>query len=244
MSLRPYGALLVLAVGGMRQQASFAELADVTLSGLLVDAERSGDLEVSWTVESFWQGCQELLPDGIGELVTAFWCRRGTRENLKDCCRVLQQDFDHRESGGKVGIGTDQVQLLLSLLGGLRLIVDEAKDGQSHSEAKEDEAEAADGSNDVVAEQLSVAKLGGLKELVELFLLGTAESKLDALLREGLVEVVEVAANLLELLIGNATGTGKHIVPYKLCRHGIEDETAEESVFGIGNQIEDLLRRS
>ena len=244
MLLRPYGALLVLAVGGMRQLARLAELADVTLSGLLVDAERSGDLEVGRAIESFWQGCQELLPDGIGELVAASWCRCRTRENLKDCCRVLQQDFDHRESGGKVGIGTDQVQLLLPLLVGLRLIVDEAKDGQGHREAKEDEAEAADRGNDVVAKQLSVAKLGGLKELVELLLLGTAEGELDALLREGLVEIVEVAANLLKLLIGDAAGAGKHIVPYQLRRHGIEDETAEQTVFGIGYQIEDLLRRS
>ena len=212
----------------MRQLARFAELADVTLSGLLVDVERIGDFEIGRTVKSFWQRCQKLLPDGIGKLVTASWRRHSTRENLKDCSGVLQQDFDHRESGGKVGISTDQAKIFLPFLGGLWLTIDEAKDG----------------SNDVVAEQLSEAKLCGLKELVELVLLGTAEGELDALLREGLVEVVEVTANLLELLISNAAGVGKHVVPDQLRRHGIEDETAEQTVFGIGNQIENLLRRS
>ena len=211
----------------MRQLARFAELADVTLSGLLVDVERIGDFEIGRTVKSFWQRCQELLPDGIGKLVTASWRRHSTRENLKDCSGVLQQDFDHRESGGKVGISTDQAKIFLPFLGGLWLTIDEAKDGKGHREAKEDETKATDGSNDVVAEQLSEAKLCGLKELVELVLLGTAEGELDALLREGLVEVVEVAANLLELLISNAAGASKHVVPDKLRRHGIEDETAE-----------------
>lgn len=206
-----------------------------------------GDIAEIGTGEGDGQGGEELRARAFGELLHALGCPDGlgaARQGLKDRCRVLQQDFDHRESGGKVGIDADQMQLLLPFLRWLGWVVDETKDGQDHRKAKEDEAETTDGGDDVVAEELSVAKLGGLEEGVELVLLCTAEGELDALLREGLVEVVEVAAYLLELLIGDGAGAGKHVVPDQLRGHDIEDETAEESVFGIRDEIEDLLGRS
>ena len=60
--------------------------------------------------------------------------------------------------------------------------VDQTKDGENHREAKEDEPQATDGSNDVVAKELGVVQLGGLEEMVELRLLGAAEGELDLLL--------------------------------------------------------------
>lgn len=50
---------------------------------------------------------------------------------------MLQQSFDHCQSGIKVGIDTDQP---LPYLFGWNL-VDEAKDGKNHGDTKEDEAE-------------------------------------------------------------------------------------------------------
>lgn len=87
MSWHPFGVLLVLAIGGVRQLAGFAQVGDVPLSGALDDVERSGGFEVSRTVEGVGQGCQELLPDGIAQLPTAFQ-GGGTvslaRQRLKD----------------------------------------------------------------------------------------------------------------------------------------------------------------
>lgn len=76
-------------------------------------------------------------------------------------------------------------------------------------------------------------------------LLGAAECELDALSGKGLLELVEIEADLLELFIGGRTfGESEGVAPNKLGFHDIEDETAEEAVFSIGNEIEHLLRRS
>ena len=156
---------------------------------------------------------------------------------------MLQQDFDHGQGSVEVGIGADHAKIFISTLGGLRRIVDAAKDGQDHREAKEDEAEAADGGHDFVAEQLSEAKLRGLEVGVELVHLGTAEGELDWPFGELLQEGEEVAAYLLELLISRgATMGSKHVVPDQFGFHDIEDETAEQAVFSIRDEIEDLLR--
>ena len=227
----------------MRQLARFDEELQVTLSGFFGDVERSGGIEVGWAVESFWQCCQELFAGFGCDYLTAFQdrCLGVARQRLKDSCRVLQQDFDHGQGGVEVGIGADQPLDVFQAFAWC--LVDEAKDAEDHREAKEDEAEATDGGHDFVAKQLSEAKLGGFKEVVELVHLGEAESELDRPLGELLQEGEEVAANLLELLIGGGTTMGgKHVVPDQFGFHDIEDETAEQAVFSIRDEIEDLLR--
>ena len=83
------------------------------------------------------------------------------RQGLKDGDGVLQQDFDHRESGGKVGISTnkDGFRTMTFLVAGRQresAIVHLAEHRQDHREAKEDETEATDRGNDIVAEERSV----------------------------------------------------------------------------------------
>ena len=61
--------------------------------------------------------------------------------------------------------------------------------------------------------------------------------------RERLQEGTEVFADFLELLVGSgAAMSGKGVVPDQFCFHDIEDEAAEQAVFSIRNQVEDLLR--
>ena len=78
---------------------------------------------------------------------------------------MLQQDFDHRQSGVEVDIRAHKLPHIF--LGLFRSLIHLAKDGQDHSEAKQDEAKTTNRGNDFVAVLLSVAKLGGLKEVVE-----------------------------------------------------------------------------
>ena len=60
-----------------------------------------------------------------------------------------------------------------------------------------------------------------------------------------LVELVEVPADFLEKLIGGGTiRIVKHVVPHDFRGHNIEDEATEETVFGRGDEIEDLFWRA
>lgn len=83
------------------------------------------------------------------------------RQGLKDGDGVLQQDFDHRESGGKVRVCAkeDGFGTLASFVAGRQregASVHLTEHGQDHREAKEDETEATDRGNDIVAEERSV----------------------------------------------------------------------------------------
>ena len=83
------------------------------------------------------------------------------RQGLKDGDGVLQQDFDHRESGGKVRVCAkeDGFGTLASFVAGRQregASVHLTEHGQDHRKAKEDETEATDRGNDIVAEERSV----------------------------------------------------------------------------------------
>ena len=95
----------------MVELARPAKVGDVPLSGLLVDAKVGSGLQVGGTVEGIRQSGQEGLHVAFGALsavlpeATSFG---PARQGQKDGDGVLQQDFDHRESGGKVGISTSE----------------------------------------------------------------------------------------------------------------------------------------
>ena len=59
------------------------------------------------------------------------------------------------------------------------------------------------------------------------------------------MELEESFADFLETVVsGAAVGGGKDVVPDEFGGHGIEHETAEKSVFGVGDEVENLLRRT
>lgn len=59
------------------------------------------------------------------------------------------------------------------------------------------------------------------------------------------MKLEEVVAYLLKKLISRrAVGLVEHIMPNDFGGHDIEDETAEEAIFGRGNEVEDLLGRA
>ena len=60
MSLRPFGAFLVLAVGWSGELTRLAELSDVTLCGLGGDAKGLGNSAIVGTVEGIRQ-CRKKL---------------------------------------------------------------------------------------------------------------------------------------------------------------------------------------
>lgn len=135
----------------MVEQARPAKVGDVPLSGLFVDAKVGSGLQVGGTVEGIRQSGQEGLHVAFGALAPVLpeASFSPARQGLKDGDGVLQQDFDHRESGGKVGISTSENGLgtMAIIAAGRRregAIVHLAKDGQDHSEAKEDETKTTD----------------------------------------------------------------------------------------------------
>ena len=90
----------------MVEQAGLAEFRDVPLSGFLCYAERSGGMKIGCTVEGIRKGVEKRLAFVVGCTLATRLVEVAARQGLKDCGRVLQQDFDHRQGGGKVGIST------------------------------------------------------------------------------------------------------------------------------------------
>ena len=88
----------------MREVARLAQLGDVPLCSFLRDAERSGGFEVGCAAEGIRKGFEEGLATVAGNAMATGFVEVVARQGLKDRCRVLQQDFDHRESGGKVRV--------------------------------------------------------------------------------------------------------------------------------------------
>ena len=168
----------------MVKQAGLAELGDVTLSGFLRYAERSGGLEIGGAVKGIRKGCVEGLTAVVGVAMAIGLAELVTWQGLKDRCRVLQQDFDHRQGGGKVGIGTfkDRLRLLAFHIDDRQwegAFVHLAEHCQDHREAKEDEAKATDRSNDVVAEDVGVLHLRQREEIMEPLPLAGGELEMD-----------------------------------------------------------------
>jgi hypothetical protein len=81
---------------------------------------------------------------------------------------------------------------------------------------------------------------------VELILLGLRETEPNGGRRlEDFVKFVELRANAAKTGIERIdTIVGKYVVPNQTDIHEIENEATEKAVFGIGNEREDLSRRT
>ena len=242
----------------MVELARGAELADVTLSGLFCDVERGSNLDVFGTVEAVRQRGEEARTRCLGELTRAFGgdgrCRAFVRmpgQGLEDFGGVLQQHLDDGHGRLEVDVGADDALRLFDLSQwgafpaprGDGKSIHEAKDGDDHRNAEKDKTEATDRGHDVVAEGVGIVALRLSKEVVETPLLIVAERELHLDGGKVLQEGVEVLSNLTETLIGGGTiRHGEHIAPDEFGLHDVEDETAEEAVFSIRNEVEDLLQ--
>lgn len=120
----------------------------------------------------------------------------------------------------------------------------DAQVGEYHRDAEDDEAEAADGGDDV----FSVGDGRNVLEFVEdgvefLFMVGLElECRLGGV-EQRFAEVVEFAAEVGEVFVKRAFRVfGKDVVPDEPYGKLIEDDAAEEAVFGVGDEVLDLAR--
>lgn len=148
---------------------------------------------------------------------------------------VLQQDLRHDEDGTEVEVVADDDR-------GDGATVHQAERSENHGEAEGDEAETTDGGDDIGAEKVGVFELNLFEETVELLLLAGGQRETDGLrLLKRLIECEEPVAEMLEIFVEGFGVFGKDIVPFDAEIHIVEDETAEETVFGVGNECQDLL---
>lgn len=148
---------------------------------------------------------------------------------------VLQQDLRHDEDGTEVEVVADDDR-------GDGATVHQAERSENHGEAEGDEAETTDGGDDIGAEKVGVFELNLFEEAVELLLLACGKRETDGLrLLKRLIEREEAMAKMLEVFVEGFGIFGKDIVPFDAKIHIVEDEAAEEAVFGVGNECQDLL---
>ena len=86
----------------------------------------------------------------------------------------------------------------------------------------------------------------GGESFIEVSSLDCCEGETDVLgLFEDGVEVVELPAECLKMFIKGGVGVGaEHIVPDEAEVEEVEDEAAKKAVLGIGDEVEDLSRRT
>ena len=86
----------------------------------------------------------------------------------------------------------------------------------------------------------------GGESFIEVSSLDWCEGETDVLgLFEDGVEVVELPAECLKMFIKGGVGVGaEHIVPDEAEVEAVEDEAAKKAVLGIGDEVEDLSRRT
>ena len=217
----------------MLELAGGAETVDVGLGGARCDAELLGDGEIGLAIELG----REVGEKRLHTLVGAAGGRLGLdrREAAEDMGGVLKKHTSHDERGAEVGVGTDDDRSDGDA-------IHEAERGENHGKTKGDETETTDGGDDIQAEERGILELDIAKELVELELLRSGERETDGRrVLKRLIEREKTMAKLKEIFVESVVGGGEHIAPLEDETFVVEDETAEETVFGVGNECQDLL---
>ena len=88
----------------MNDFAGFTEVVDVSFGGADVDADACSGLLVGWAVEGVRQRIEELQPDVFRAVLPDAERRRGGN-GAEDGNGMAEQSSDHREGGGKIGVG-------------------------------------------------------------------------------------------------------------------------------------------
>lgn len=216
----------------MLELAGGAETVDVGLGGARCDAELLGDGEIGLAIELGGEAVEKAGHIDIGTMGSGVGL--GGWEIAEDVGGVLKKHTSHDERGAEVGVGTE----------GDRSdgdAIHEAERGENHGQTEGDEAKTTDGGDDIQTEERGILELDIAKELVELELLWSGERETDGLgLLERLIEREETVAEMLEILIDSVVGGGEDVEPFEDKTFVVEDEAAEETVFGIGDERENL----
>ena len=143
---------------------------------------------------------------------------------------MLQKHTSHYEDGAEVGVvADDDIRFGFA--------DHEAERGEDHRQAKSDEAEAADRSYNIETEEIGIFFLNGGKEAVELLFLFGRQFETNRMgLLQGLVELEKLLAEVYEVIVEGDGRFREDITPLELEIHIVEDETAEETVFGIRDE--------
>ena len=152
---------------------------------------------------------------------------------------VLEDDFGDGHRALIVGVEAEELR-------GEVAVLHYPQRGEYHRDAEGDEAQAADGGDELVSAAVAVGGLPAVELGVEVCGLVFCEAEADvrAAAEDG-VEVVELLAESLEVFVEGGVGAAaEDIVPDETEVEDIEDETAEESVLGIGDEVEDLAGRA
>ena len=222
------------------QLAVVAPFADGAVEGFGVESERVGNLRVFLAVELGGEPVPELLLLNGALRSFGFLLRGGIgREREEHPDVVPEDDGDDGLGRAVVGVEAGDVALEVSVFG-------EPEDREAHCDAEHHDSEPADGCDEVFS---AVGKAfflpageGGVEVLA--LLSGEAEEEVSAFAVENLEEVVVVGSELLEAFIECAfgRGVGEDVVPD--CRNvqAVECEAAEEAVFRVGDEVENLAR--
>ena len=218
--------------------AGVAPAADDAVGGAWVDAEGCGGFGVGLAVELCRKCFEELaLLEGgsCGSCRGGGLSRVGFREGEEDVGVVAEDYGGHRHSALIVGVEAGQSVLNDAVL-------HYAEGGEDHRETKRYQAEAADGGYKLVSAAVAVLGLPGGEPSVEVSSLDWCEGEADVLgLFEDGVEVVELLTKCLKMFVKRGVGVGaEHVVPDKAEIKEVEDETAEQTVLGIGYEVQDL----
>lgn len=139
---------------------------------------------------------------------------------------------------GVVGVGADE-------FGSEAAVFHYPQGGEYHRYAECYYSEPADGGNELVSTGGRVFGLPSVEQGVEVFLLvgGEAEDDVGAVFGQNAVEVVIVLAEGCEMVFKCVVaGFGEDIIPDKFGVEVVEEEAAEEAVFRIGDEVQNLPR--
>ena len=218
------------------QQPFFRPFFDIPLGGGQRHSQPGGDVDEGLAVEFVRQGVQEeLATDGLlagaGRLLSS---RPG--KVLEDAGGVLQECLGDGHCGVEVVVQAFEV-------GAVGAIVHHPDSGKNHCDAEGDEPEAAHGGDDFVPKELRVFPVDLAEPGVEGVFLGGREVEGDFTgLAKNVVEVVELDAQTLEVVVGRAAiGLGEDVLPLQAGGEVVEHKAAEKAVLGICDEVLDLF---
>lgn len=164
------------------------------------------------------------------------WCRGCERSEYPFI--VADDHVGYGSSCGVVGVGADELWRVVA-------VFHNAEGGEDHRYAECYDSESADGGYELVSAGGGVFGLPSVEESVEVFLLvgGQAEYDVGTMFEENAVEVVVVLAEGCKVVFkGIVAGFGEDIIPDKFGVEVVEEEAAEEAVFRIGDEVQNLPR--
>ncbi len=232
------GFLPVLPVGDVFDLAGVAPAADDAVGGAGVDAEGGGGFGVGLAVEFGREGFEELA---LLESCSRGGCGSGGlegfrfRESEEDVGVVTEYDLGDGHRAAVVGVEAAEFRKEAAVL-------HYPQSREYHRYAESDESKPSDGGHELVSAAVAVFGLPGGEGFVEVGGLRGREGEADtAGLFEDGVEVVEFRSEFAEAVVKCGVGAGaEHIVPDEAEVEEVEDEAAEETVLGIGDEVDNL----